>query len=319
MPDKPLLMTSKNVTDRMRAQMQESWTVEFFEDHENLDIFVAVRGGEVRAMTPRSHTKIDGAFMDQFPNLGIISNFGVGYDSIDATAAAERGIVVSHTPDVLNDEVANSAVLLMLAVHRDIVAQDAYLRAGRWETEGNAPLTRGIAGQKVGIVGMGRIGQAVAEKLGVFGVEISYHTRSKKDVEWAYVPKLVDLAKAVDTMIVIVPGGSSTDKLIDEPVLNALGPQGVLVNVARGTVVDESAMISALQEGRLGGAGLDVFEHEPKVPQALINLQNVVLLPHVGSATVETRQAMGDLVCDNLDQWLKTGKAVCPVPECQHL
>ena len=319
MTEKPLLLTSNTNTDRMLAQMRESWTVEFFEDIDDMDDFVAKRGAEVRAMTPKIHTRIDGTFMDMFPNLGMISNYGVGYDSIDADAAAARAIVVSHTPDVLNDEVANSAIMLMLAVHRDIVTQDAYVRAGKWVSEGTAPLTRGIAGQKVGIVGMGRIGQATAEKLGVFGVDISYHTRTPKDIPWEYVGDLVELAAAVDTLIVIVPGGPATDKIINEDVLNALGPRGVLVNVARGTVVDEAALVSALQDGRLGGAGLDVFENEPHVPEELFGMENVVLLPHVGSATVETRQAMGDLVCDNLDQWLKTGKAVRPVPECQHL
>ena len=185
--------------------------------------------------------------------------------------------------------------------------------------EGPAPLTRGIAGQKVGIVGMGRIGQTIAEKLGVFGVDIGYHTRGEKDVSYTYYPDLLDMAEDVDSLIVITPGGAATKNLINSDVMNALGPKGTLINISRGSVVDETALISALQDGRLGFAGLDVFENEPEVPSALIEMGHITLLPHVGSATVETREAMGDLVCENLDRWLKTGKAVRPVPECSHL
>lgn len=318
MPDKPLLLASKGFTDRMHAKMSEHWEMVFWEDID-LDKFVSERGAEVKGMTPRHHGRIDGPLMDRFPNLGIVSNFGVGYDNIDATAAAERGVMVTHTPDVLNDEVANTAIMLMLAAHRRLVEQDTYLRQGRWVKEGAAPLTRGIAGQSVGILGMGRIGQAIAEKLSVFGVEILYHTRTRKDVPYRYVETLVGLAEAVDTLIVITPGGASTNKIVNAEVLSALGSRGALVNIARGTVVDEEALIDALATGRLGTAGLDVFEDEPNVPQELIDMGHIVLLPHVGSATVETRIAMGDLVCDNLSQWLATGKAIKPVPECAHL
>ena len=319
MPDKPLLLATREATPRMLEKMAASWDVAFFEDHPDLAAFIAARGPEVRGLMPKSHLHIDDAFMGQFPNLGIISNFGVGYDSIDASAAAKRGIIVSHTPDVLNDEVANTAIMLFLGVHREIVAHDAYLRAGRWQSEGAAPLTRGIAGQKVGILGMGRIGQAIAQKLSVFDVDVLYHTRSQKDVPYAYVDTLVGLANAVDTMIVITPGGPSTDKIVNADVLDALGPRGCLINIARGSVVDEPALVEALISGRLGSAGLDVFAEEPNVPAELIDLENVILLPHVGSATRETRIAMGDLVCENLDSWLRTGKAIKPVPECAGL
>lgn len=316
---KPLLLTSNSASQRMLDQMNASWDVVYFEDIPDFDAFVAARGHEVKGMTPKSHTLIDGPFMDRFPNLGVISNYGVGYDSIDAKAAAERGILVSHTPNVLNDEVANTAIMMLLAVYRDLINQEAYLRAGRWEAEGNAPLTRGIAGAKVGIVGMGRIGQAIAEKLSVFKVDVMYHTRSEKDVSYRYCPDLVAMGDACDVLIIITPGGPATDKLINAEVLNALGPGGTLVNVARGTVVDETALIAALQDGRLGYAALDVFEAEPHVPAELIAMKNVVLLPHVGSATVDTRIAMGDLVCDNLDQFLVDGTCQTPVPECAHL
>jgi len=300
----------------MHERMRATWEVVFFED---IDLGNFERAGEVTAITPPFFGRVDAAFLDHFPNLKIVSNFGVGYDNIDAAEAARRGIVVAHTPEVLNDETANTAILLFLAVHRAAVAQDAYLRAGRWAREGNAPLTRGIAGQKVGILGMGRIGQAIAQKLGVFGVEVMYHARHPHGVGWRYCPDLVAMAREADTLIVVVPGGAATEKLVGAEVIEALGPTGVLINIARGSVVDEEALVAALVDGRLGGAGLDVYAHEPEVPPALIALDNVVLLPHVGSATVETRRAMGDLVCDNLDDWLRTGRARHPVPECADL
>ena len=317
-PDLPVLLTSRQWTDRMHAKMREDWDVVFYEDID-LDAFIAERGDAVKGMTPGFHGRVDGPLMDRLPNLGVISNFGVGYDNIDAKAAADRGIIATHTPGVLNDETANTAIMLFLATHRQLVAHDAYLRAGRWPVEGNAPLTRGIAGQKVGVLGMGRIGQSIAKKLEAFGVDILYHTRTPKDAPYLHVSNLIDMAQTVDSLIVITPGGAATEKLVNAEVMNALGPRGTLINIARGSVVDEAALISALQDGRLGFAGLDVFEDEPNVPQALIDMDHITLLPHVGSATIETRQAMGDLVCDNLSAWLKTGKAIRPVPECQDL
>ena len=254
--------------------------------------------------------------IDRMPNLKMISSFGVGYDGVAAEYAAQKGIVVGHTPDVLNDEVANTAIALMLATDRRIVAYDKYVRAGRWLTEGHAPLTRGISGKTVGILGLGRIGEAIAEKLSVFGCTVVYHSRSQKThVSYKYFADLEDMARASDLLVVITPGGPETDKLVSKDVIEALGPTGTLINVARGTVVDEAAMVEALKDGRLGAAGLDVFEDEPKVPEALFELDNVVLLPHVGSATIETRQAMADRVVDNMRGFFKDGKPVSPVPE----
>ncbi|MFT6222390.1 MAG: lactate dehydrogenase-like 2-hydroxyacid dehydrogenase [Paracoccaceae bacterium] len=257
--------------------------------------------------------------MAALPNLKVISGYGVGYDAVDTTEAVRRGIIVTHTPNVLNAEVATTAVMLMLACYRNLVTDDAYVRAGKWEAQGNAPLTRSADARTVGILGLGRIGQAIADKLAPFDTTIVYHSRSKKDVTYQYYDSLVEMAAAVDVLICITPGGPSTYRIVNDEVMNALGPEGTLINVSRGSVVDETALVAALQEGRLGYAGLDVFEHEPKVPEALFGMPNVVLLPHVGSATVETRAAMGDLTVDNLLQHLDSGTVISAVPECAHL
>jgi len=205
--------------------------------------------------------------IDRMPNLKLISSFGVGYDGVDADHAAAKGVIVTHTPDVLNDDVANTTIMLLLATMRHMVEQDRYLRDGRWEKEGNAPLTRSIAGKVVGIVGLGRIGEAIAHKLSVFNCTTVYHSRNQKpQVDYKYYGDLVEMAKDCDVLIAITPGGPATNKLINRAVMEALGPEGTLINVARGTVVDEAEMVSALQDGRLGYAGLDVFEKEPQVP-----------------------------------------------------
>ncbi len=258
--------------------------------------------------------------IDRLPNLKIISSFGVGYDGVAADYAAEKGVVVAHTPNVLNDDVANTTIALILAITRRIVEQDRYLREGRWVKDGNAPLTRSIAGKTVGIVGLGRIGEAIAHKLSVFNCKVVYHSRNEKpDVSHTYYPKLIDMARDSDVLVAITPGGAATNKLINREVMDALGPEGTLVNVARGSVVDEAEMVKALQEGRLGAAALDVFENEPEVPQALIEMDNVVLTPHVASATWETRQAMSDLVVENLGAFFDYGRPVAPVPESEKL
>ncbi|MGH6925602.1 MAG: 2-hydroxyacid dehydrogenase [Propylenella sp.] len=241
------------------------------------------------------------ALIDACPNLEIISSFGVGTDGIDVEHARKRGVPVCNTPDVLNDEVANTAVLLLLTTIRNFVAYDRYAREGRWTREGDPPLTRSIAGRQVGIVGLGRIGRAIAEKLAVFHCTIAYYARHERpDAPYRFYPDLVELARDSDALIVITPGGAATKNLIDRRVMDALGPEGILVNVARGSVVDEPALVAALQEGRLGSAGLDVFANEPNIPEALTRMENVVLQPHQGSATVETRRAMADRMLDNL-------------------
>jgi lactate dehydrogenase-like 2-hydroxyacid dehydrogenase len=257
--------------------------------------------------------------MSALSNLKVISGYGVGYDAIDVTEAVRRNILVAHTPNVLNQEVATTALLLLLACYRELLRDDAYVRSGDWQAKGNAPLTRSMDKQTVGILGLGRIGQAIADKLAPWGATVVYHSRTKKDVPYRYFDSLTEMASACDALICITPGGPSTHKIVNAEVLEALGPNGTLINVSRGSVVDEAALIEALGSGKLGWAGLDVFEAEPMVPQALRDLPNTVLLPHVGSATVETRAAMGALTVDNLLQHLKDGTVVTPVPECADL
>lgn len=262
------------------------------------------------------HYPFDAGFFQRFPHLEIVSNYGVGYDTIDTAAAAQRGIVVTNTPGVLDDEVADTTIALILSTIRRIPQADAYVRAGRW-LEKPFPLTATLVGRSIGLVGMGRIGQAIAKRLSAFAVkDIAYHTRRPQpDLPYRYAPKLLDMARDVDVLVVIVPGGVDTRHLVDRAVMEALGPGGCLINVARGSVVDETALIDCLTTGKLGMAGLDVFEDEPRVPPALFTLENVVLTPHVGSATAQTRNAMGLLVVENLIAW-KDGRApITPVPE----
>ncbi|MFC7725752.1 2-hydroxyacid dehydrogenase [Nocardioides sp. GCM10028917] len=251
--------------------------------------------------------------MDALPDLRAIVNFGVGYDNVDVAEAQRRGIVVSNTPDVLTDAVADLAAVLVVDVLRGITAADRFVRSGAWARGERMPLTRDVRGAVVGVLGLGRIGTAAAERLEAFGAEIHYHSRSPKDVAWTYHDRPVALAAASDVLVVLTPGGAGTDGLVDAAVLDALGSEGYLVNVARGSVVDEDALVAALEAGRIAGAGLDVFADEPRVPAALLERDDVVLLPHVGSATVETREAMGRLVLDNVDAFLARGELVTPV------
>ena len=259
---------------------------------------------------------VDEALYARLPNLEIISSFGVGYDHIDVRAAAKRGIVVTHTPDVLTEEVADTAIGLLLCTVRELPQAERHLRAGKW-LEGNYPLSRAtLRNRTVGLVGMGRIGRAIAQRLEAFGVPIVYHARQPRpDLAYRHYPRLLDMARDVDTLIVIVPGGPTTRNMIDAAVLDALGPDGILINVARGSVVDEGALIEALKERKIFAAGLDVFVNEPAVPAELLELDNVVLLPHLGSASVFTREKMDQLLVDNLLAWSRGEPPLTPVPE----
>ncbi|HEV7316989.1 MAG TPA: 2-hydroxyacid dehydrogenase [Ensifer sp.] len=261
--------------------------------------------------------RVPGALMDALPQLEIIANFGVGYDGVEVGHAAAKGIAVSNTPDVLTEEVADTAVGLVLNTLRQLPQAEQWLRQGRWAQDGAFPLSPlSLRGRSIGLYGLGRIGLAIAKRLEAFGVSIAYHTRSPREgLTYAYHPTLVGLAAAVDTLVVIVPGTEATRRTVNAEVLSALGGNGVLINVGRGSTVDEAALIDALQAGVIAGAGLDVFENEPQVPDALLALPNVSLLPHVASASVVTRNAMADLVVDNIETWFATGKALTPVPE----
>ena len=252
--------------------------------------------------------------LDRLPGLRAIVNFGVGYDSTDVAEARRRGIVVSNTPDVLTDCVADTAVWLVLDVMRRLAAADRFVRRGEWEAGRVPALTRRVTGARVGIVGLGRIGRAVARRLEGFDCDLAYTGRTAKpDVAHRFVPTVAGLARDVDVLVVATSGGDGTRHLVDAEVLEALGPDGFLVNVARGSVVDEAALVAALEAGRLGGAALDVFVDEPHVPQPLLGRDDVTLLPHIGSGTVETRQAIADLALANVAQFLRDGTLVTPV------
>ena len=252
--------------------------------------------------------------LDRLPGLGAIVNFGVGYDSTDVAEAARRGVVVSNTPDVLTDCVADTAAGLLIDVMRRLSAADRFVRRGEW-ADGRVPaLARRVTGARVGILGLGRIGLAIAHRLTAFDATISYHNRRERtDVPYAYAASVLDLARGSDVLVIAAAGGADSRDLVGAEVLDALGPDGFLVNVARGSVVDEAALVAALEEGRIAGAGLDVFADEPHVPAALLGRDDVVLLPHLGSATVETRAAMTDLTLANVERFLADGTLVTPV------
>lgn len=309
------ILTIGNFFPSVTKDLSKTFTVVECPNRTDIDVLSEDQRSEISAIATFGWAPAD--LIKKFPNLKLISSFGVGYDGVDADYAASKEILVTHTPNVLNDDVANTTIVLILATMRRIIAQDKYLREGRWVSEGNAPLTKSIRGKKVGIVGLGRIGEAIAEKLSVFKCETVYHSRNQKpDVPYTYYGSLLDMAHDCDVLVAITPGGPATDKLISREVMEALGPEGTLINVARGTVVDEAEMVKALQDGRLGAAGLDVFEDEPNVPEELFPMENVVLTPHVASATWETRQAMSDLVVENLVSYFSTGTVETPVPEC---
>jgi lactate dehydrogenase-like 2-hydroxyacid dehydrogenase len=264
------------------------------------------------------HEPMGGEFLGRFPKLEIVSSFGVGYDHVDAKWAAAHGIIVTNTPDVLTEEVADTALGLLLCTVRELPQAERYLRAGKWP-QGDYPLTKAtLRDRTVGIVGLGRIGKAIARRLDAFRVAVVYHTRhAQQGVPHRHYPNLVDMARDVDVLMVVTPGGPATKNLIDAKVLDALGPEGILINMSRGSVVDEPALIAALEAGKILSAGLDVFANEPRVPPELMAMETVVLFPHVGSASVHTRDAMGQLVVDNLLSWAAGKGPLTPVPESQ--
>jgi lactate dehydrogenase-like 2-hydroxyacid dehydrogenase len=262
--------------------------------------FIEEHAPRIRGLATFGKWGADKALMQALPKLEIISNMGVGVDAIDLVEAKNRGIVVTNTPDVLNDCVAETAMSLILNVLHRFPQLEGYLRSGYWATRGNAPLSAEAKGKTLGILGLGRIGEKVAALAQAFGMKIRYHNRTKKKVEFPYDPDPQTLAKRSDVLLVTTPGGKATEKLIDASVLDALGPEGYLVNISRGSVIDEPTLIRYLQEQRIAGAGLDVFEKEPDVNREFLALQNAVLYPHVGSATHETRRAMGMLQLENL-------------------
>lgn len=280
---------------------------------DEITAFLQQEGETVQLVISSAYMGLKKEWIDLLPNLELVCNFGVGYDSTDVEALKARGIPFSNTPDVLNDGVADTTMALLLATIRQVCVADKFVRAGEWE-HGTFPLTPAVSGKKVGIVGLGSIGKVIAKRLSGFDCDIAYHNRRPRtDVAFRYEASLLELAKWSDILIIATVGGAETRHLINADVLSALGPQSYIINIARGSVIDEQALISALTNRTIAGAGLDVFEHEPFVPVELRQLDNVVLMPHVGSGTIETRQAMADLVVANMKRFYREGKLVTPV------
>ncbi len=306
---RPELLTVAKLPPFLMEPLQGAFTVHPSTDGAPLERIRAICGG--------GESKVSAALIAQLPALEIVSIMGVGYDGVDVAACKARGVVVTHTPDVLNDDVADLALALALNIARRIPQADRHVRDGQWP-QAPMPLATKFSGARMGIVGMGRIGQAIAQRALAFGMTIAYTARNAKaDLPYAFHATPRELAAASDFLVIITPGGAATRKMIDAAVLQALGPQGFLINVARGSVVDEAALIDALQRNVIAGAALDVFENEPNVPDALRAAGNVVLTPHIGSATRATRQAMADLAFGNLQAHFGGNPLLSPVPECR--
>ena len=317
MPDKPDVLLVGHKKPVIMAGLEPNVTLHKLIDATDKQAFLSSLADRIRAIVVcYTNERIDGAFMQRFPKLEQVSSFGVGYDHIDAKWAGEHGIIVTHTPEVLNEEVADTALGLLLCTVREFPQADRYLRAGKWP-QGQYPLTKAtLRNRTVGIVGLGRIGKAIAQRLEAFGVPVVYHSRNRvTDVSFKYYPSLLDMARDVDTLMVIVPGGAATKNMIDAEVLKALGPNGIVINMARGSVIDEPALIEALKNRTIYSAGLDVFAKEPHVPKELIGMDHVVLFPHLGSSTEVTRAAMDQLVVDNIMAWAAGKPPLTPVPE----
>jgi lactate dehydrogenase-like 2-hydroxyacid dehydrogenase len=276
--------------------------------------FLCAHAAEVEGMVLAQ--VVDEDFLDRFPRLRIIANFGVGYDNLPTLHAASRGILVTHTPHVLTEDVADTAWALILMAVRRFGEAERYLRAGCWARDGMFPLSASLQGRRLSILGMGRIGQAIARRAPGFGVPVAYHdVASLAALPYTRHESAKALAASVDILVAALPGSPSTRRLVDAEVLEALGSEGFFVNVGRGTVVDQPALIRALKAGRIAGAGLDVYESEPHLPQELLELDRIVLLPHVASGSRQTREAMTQLVIDNLAAFFTTGRALTPVPD----
>lgn len=282
------------------AELEQTYSAHRLWTAPDQEGLIASLADKVTAVASSNSGGIDGATMAKLPKVKVIAHFGVGYDTVDMETARTRGISVTNTPDVLTDEVADLAMALLLATVRRVPQGDRYVREGKW-LKGPMALTESLQGKTLGIVGMGRIGQAIARRAAAFGLKIAYQgPRKKADIAWPYFADPAALAREADFLMVACPGGEATRNLVNRAVIDAVGPKGFIVNIARGSVIDEPALVEALKENRIAGAGLDVFADEPRVPQALVEMENVVLQPHVASATHQTRKAMGQLVIDNL-------------------
>jgi hydroxypyruvate reductase len=310
---KPRVLQKGRLLPAMEKVLKEEFGAHMLANEPDADAFLKQHGGEFTALVTSARFGADDAMMAAMPALKVISSFGVGYDTIDIDAATRRGIAVSNTPDVLNDCVADIAFGLLIDVARGLSSSDRFVRRGEW-LKGAYPLQTRVSGKRLGIVGLGRIGSVIAKRASGFEMEVRYRNRRPvTGSPYVYEKTLAGLAEWADFLMVASAGGADTKHLISAEVLDALGPHGFLINISRGTVIDEAALVDALANKRIAGAGLDVFEHEPKVPEALFALDNVVLLPHVASGTHETRQAMADLTLANLREFLASGRLLTPI------
>lgn len=310
---KPRLLQIGRLMPGLEAALAEHFDLQPLWREADPRAYLAAHGGEFTGMATSARFGADRALIEALPKLQVIANFGVGVDTIDLAAARERGVAVSNTPDVLTDCVADLAFGLLIDAARHLSAADRFVRRGDW-LKGQFPLATRVSGKKLGIVGLGRIGAAIARRAGGFDMAVRYHNRRLiENCPYEFEASLPALAQWADFLVVACAGGAATRHLVSRQVLEALGPRGFLVNIARGSVVDETALVEALRDGRLAGAGLDVFDDEPRVPPALFALDNVVLLPHIASATQETRQAMADCVLANLASWFGSGRLLTPV------
>jgi len=315
--DKPDILMIGPPKPVITAGLEPLFNVHRLIDAKDRDAFVAQVADRVRGIAATyTNERIDGDLMSRLPRLEIVSSFGVGYDHMDVKWAGEHGVVATNTPEVLNEEVADTALGLLLCTVREFPQAERYLRAGKWVQKGY-PLSKAtLRDRTVGMIGMGRIGKAIARRLEAFGVPVVYHSRkADAGVPYRHYPQLLDMARDADTLLAIVPGGAGTRNMIDARVLEALGPNGIVINMARGSVVDEPALIRALKEKKILAAGLDVYVNEPEVPQELIEMENVVLFPHLGSASEWTRKKMDQVVVDNLASWAAGKGPLTPVAE----
>jgi lactate dehydrogenase-like 2-hydroxyacid dehydrogenase len=316
---KPHLLSTGPMMPLMVDALEAAFEVHWMHKIADLDALLARFGAKIEAACTGAHTgvKTDAALLARLPGLRVIGNYGVGYDSIDIPEARRRGIIITNTPDVLTEEVADTTLGLLLMTVRELSKAEAWMRAGQWAATGaDYPFTPSLRDRRIGLIGYGRIGKAIGRRLAAFGIPYCYHSRKRQpDVEQPYYDNLVAMAGDVDTLIAILPGGPATEKLVSAEVLAALGPRGIFINMARGSVVDEPALIEALKNKTIYSAGLDVFVNEPEVPKELMEMEHIVLFPHLGSASEATRAAMDQRVVDNLLAWAAGKPPVTPVPE----
>ncbi|SMX41721.1 2-hydroxyacid dehydrogenase [Maliponia aquimaris] len=314
MSETPLLICGDAFNPEERDRLSSAWPSAFVSGPAGMaDLDLGLRSG-IKAIAFKGHKPFGGDEMDLFPRLGVIANYGVGYDAIDVAAASTRSIGVTNTPDVLSDDVADLAVALMVAQARTMIRGHAHVASGRWAQEGEMPLSRKVSGSTVGIVGLGRIGREIADRLAAFKCEIHYNSRSEKETPgWTWHGDVVSLATAVDFLVIALVGGPATKGYVTREAIQALGPRGVVINISRGSTIDEGALLDALESGAIAGAGLDVYENEPNIDPRFLKLANVVLQPHQGSGTVETRRAMAELQLANISAFLEGKPLVTPV------